>query len=206
MPGPLGEAYYELFNHVANLFDKWHTYQALFDKHEVIDLLNKTAGGFFHSIQLTLRENIFMHLCRLTDPAQTSGKGNLSLQALPRLLPATVDPVFRDILKTAIEDSVTKTKFARVWRNKMLAHTPLPVAAGGDPFTIPGVPQADWIAAMDAIGSTMNLIEHHYLKSTVGWDSIIDDASGTLGLLHYLRKGWDAQEQEEAAWRDRRKQ
>jgi AbiU2 len=206
MPGPLGEAYYELFNHVANLFEKWHTYRVLFDEHETIDLLNKTAGGFFRSIQLTLRENIFMHLCRLTDPPRSAGKENLSLRAVPKLLPATVDPGFRDALQIAIDDSVAKMEFARVWRNKILAHTPLPVTAGGVPFVIPAVRKADWIAAMEAIGSTMNLIEHHYLNTTVGWDSIIDDAAGTLGLLHYLQKGLDAQELEEAVWRDRHKQ
>jgi hypothetical protein len=44
MPAPLGGIYYELYNHTAWLYSKWHDYLALFDTRETVDLLNLIAG------------------------------------------------------------------------------------------------------------------------------------------------------------------
>jgi hypothetical protein len=57
---------------------------------------------------------------------------------------------------------------------------------------------------MDAVGKTMNLVESHYLGGHIAWDQSIDDASGTLGLLFYLRKGFEAQQKEESEWLSKR--
>ncbi|MEX2307545.1 MAG: hypothetical protein WD738_08135, partial [Pirellulales bacterium] len=186
MSSPLGEAFTALYHNTAWLYSKWHSYRALFDDKDTVELLNATAGRFFRDLQLWLEEGIFLHLCRLTDPPQSAGNDNLSLRALPGLLPSTVDTSFQISLIAAIEDAVAKTGFARTWRNKLLAHTALPAAAGGKPFVIPDVKRADIVAAIDAVGAAMNCVESHYIGGEIGWDVSLSDPLSVRSLLLYL--------------------
>jgi hypothetical protein len=134
----------------------------------------------------------------MTDPPQTFGKDNLSLRALVASLNSTAEPSFRAELVAAVDDAERKSDFARQWRNKRLAHTDLPAAAGGVATVLPDLGKSQIGAAIESIGRAMNCAERHYLRSEVGWD-VFDFASvGVLSLIHYLRKGRDAQAEADA--------
>jgi hypothetical protein len=79
----LGPLYHALYEEVTWLHAKWQQYRALFaESPERIDLLNKVAGFFFQVIQDVLWEDVVLHIARLTDPARSAGKDNLTLLRL----------------------------------------------------------------------------------------------------------------------------
>jgi hypothetical protein len=86
---------------------------------ERIDFLNEAAPDFFASLQSTLWDDVLLHLCRLTDPAKSAGKPNLTLQCLPALIS---NPSLRKNVEDLLEQAKEKTAFAREWRNRRLAH------------------------------------------------------------------------------------
>ena len=98
------------------------------ESEERVVLMNATAPEFFSWLQQTMWQAMFLQVCRFTDPAKTSGKDNLSLHFL---LQATVsdrsDIDQRRVLKL-VEEAVSRSEFARDWRNKWIAHRDLLVA------------------------------------------------------------------------------
>jgi hypothetical protein len=120
------------------------------------------------------------------------------------MLPNTADAAFRSSLQSAVDDAITKTDFARQWRNKQLGHTALPVSAGGKAFTLPKAGILEMTAAVESVGEAMNCVELHYMKSTMAWEWPNDTPIGVLGLVHYLRTGLEAQQKEEDEWRKQR--
>jgi hypothetical protein len=59
---------------------KWEEFVVLFGtKPSRVDLVNRAAGGFFRLVQDTFFADVLLHLCRLTDPASTGGKDNLTI-------------------------------------------------------------------------------------------------------------------------------
>jgi hypothetical protein len=78
----LGELYSALWQHITLLHANWHEYVELFGtKPSRVELLNKAAHAFFGTIQDELWDTTLLAIARLTDPASTFGKANLSIQA-----------------------------------------------------------------------------------------------------------------------------
>ena len=93
------------------------------------------------------------------------------------------------------------TKFAKVWRDTKIAHTALPAFAGGEATVLPAADMTDIEAGMQSIGKVMNLIHGHYVGGELRFDFPVGLSVGTNCLMHYLRKGLDAQRADDAAKR-----
>lgn len=199
MPADLAEACNDFWHSIAYLNSKWADYRSLYNDAATVDLLNATAGVFFRDTQLMMRENIFLHLCRLTDNPVTGGQSNLTFKRLMSMVPTTEDQSFRDNLQAAIDDCLKKTEFARIWRNKLIGHTALPPAAGGKAFVIPPVSYTETDDAVRSAFAVVDVIDDHYLKANTAWDSPIQVHYGVRQVLHYLEKGLTAQRSEDAA-------
>ena len=76
MGGTIGESFAILHNHVAWLYSKWFDYKDLYDSVPRIDLMNATAGPFFHDLQIMLHESILLHMRRLADPKKVAKKNS----------------------------------------------------------------------------------------------------------------------------------
>src|SRR5215208_4749544 len=71
---PLGTQYAELWQEIAELHLTWLEYLELFGtKKSRTDLLNSAAPQFFGMVQDRLRETVFLHIARLTDPPFSTG-------------------------------------------------------------------------------------------------------------------------------------
>lgn len=116
-----GPLFHGLYNEVVWLHAKWLEYRKLFAKSEKrIDILNETAAFFFKIVQETLWENVVLQIARLTDPPVQGQFENLTLLRITD----TVRPgALRDELRSLTRTAVERSQFARVWRNKRLAHT-----------------------------------------------------------------------------------
>lgn len=181
MGSQLGEIYHSLSDQVSWLHLKWDTLCELFAHSETVDLLNSAAPAFFHELQRQMREDIFLHLCRVTDPPISGGKPTLTLRRLPGLV---LDRALRVRLEGMVDNAVKKTAFARDWRNRRLAHTELDRS---QPLASASRKEAE--DALHAIRKVMNRVEQTYLNKTVSYQQTIPDSGGVASLIAVIRKG-----------------
>lgn len=183
MGSELGEIYHLLSDQVTWLHLKWDTLCELFANRETVDLLNSAAPAFFHELQRQMREDIFLHLCRITDPPISGGKSTLTLRRLPGLVS---DRGMRLSLEAMVDNAVKRTEFARDWRNRRLAHIEL---NRSQPLASMSRKKAE--DALDAIRKVMNRLEKTYLNKTVSYQDTIPDLGGVASLIAVIRKGVD---------------
>ena len=188
MGSKLGEIYQLLSDEVSWLHLKWDTLCELFANRETVDLLNSAAPAFFNELQRQMREDIFLHLCRVTDPPISGGKSNLTLRRLPGLVS---DRAMRLKLEVMVDNAVKKTAFAREWRNRRLAHTEL---NRSQPLASASRKEAQ--SALYAIRKVMNRLEQTYLNRTVSYQHTIPDLGGVASLIAVIRKGVDTRRAE----------
>ena len=191
MGSQLGEIYHLLSDQVSWLHLKWSTLCELFANRETVDLLNSAAPAFFHELQRQMREDIFLHLCRVTDPPISGGKSNLTLRRLPGLVS---ERGMRLNLEAMVDNAVKRTEFARDWRNRRLAHTEL-----NQSQPLASISRKHAEDALDAIRKVMNRLEQTYLNKTVSYQHTIPDLGGVASLIAVLRKGVDARRAEREA-------
>lgn len=197
MPAPLGELHYVLSNEVTWLHIKWNDFLSLFGSEaETLELLNQTAPHFFHDLQRMIWEDVLLHLCRLTDPPRSAGRSNLTLR---QMLPHISDAALKTEAGSLIDAAEYKTKFARDWRNRRLAHRELPPLDGQMAQPLATASRQHVEDALAPIRDVMNRIESHYENSTTGYQLTIEPLTGVRSLLFYLEKGLDAQKSEDGA-------
>jgi len=184
-----GRLFYLLWNECAWLHSKWGEYVTLFgSKPERIDLLNAAAALFFRIVQDSLWEDILLHIARLTDPPRSAGKDNFSLQRLPPIVDAKIQPCVKELLKTCI----AKCKFAHDWRNRQIAHRDLLLALNKNIGPLAPASRRAVGEAIDSIAELLNTVELHYLRSTVAYGSLVGPPSNAEVLLYVIRDGLEA--------------
>lgn len=187
----LGAVYSELWQEVAWIHRNWAHYKELFgEKPSRIDLLNEVAPSFFHTVQDALFETVLLHLTRLTDPAQSLGKSNLSLRQLDPL-------IFDEAVKLRVSDLISKavdaTAFARDWRNRKLAHRDLDLALGQPAKPLAPASRIAVKQALSAIVDVLNAVSAHYLDATTVFDW--PGGNDSVALLFAIRDGLRAKDE-----------
>src|SRR5262245_8626972 len=101
---------------VAILHLKWSYYLELFGSPENTALLSDTARAFFQVVEESIRNDMIMAICRLSDPSRTLGGDSLSF--------ATLAAQCSDVPR--VEDLLTAFQAAcgpvRRYRNRHLGH------------------------------------------------------------------------------------
>ncbi|MFC2065068.1 hypothetical protein ACFLXB_08235 [Chloroflexota bacterium] len=82
IPEDFRKVFMWLCQDIASLKQKWETYLGLFSTTDATDILSDSASGIFQMFEETLRNDITMLICRLSDPPETSGHKNLSMSFL----------------------------------------------------------------------------------------------------------------------------
>lgn len=181
--GPdLGPIYYGLYKEVVWLHARWLQYRKLFASPDTVALLNRNTGFIFKLVQDGLWEATLLHIARLTDPPQSAGKDNLSLQ---RLLPLIVDAGLRSRVQNLVDEAVSKAQFAREHRHKKLAHLDLLHATTPSAVPIQRISRAQLEEMLAAIREVLNCLEQSLRNSTVAFDHFIShsDADQLVAVL-----------------------
>jgi hypothetical protein len=196
----LGQLYHELEDDVSWLLDKWGELKELFDKgQDRIDLLNEAASSFFYIVRQVLYEDVMLHLSRLTDPPQSNSKSlrrkvpNLSFLSLEGLI---LDQTLKTRVKAATDQIVKNCKFAREYRNRLLAHSDLMTRRSTHPTPLPNVDKVMVEDALAAIRDLHGLLGQHYGNPHV----LLSGGSnpwGARSLLHYVERGVRATKEEQ---------
>lgn len=117
------DAYIRIRSEIVRLNRDWNTFHHLFAKDDqTVTLLHNTATGFFRIIKDVLTENIFMTICRLTDPPQSMGNDNLSLQRIIDDIHISKHYAIADDLQKQLDVIKEKSKPVRILRNQALSH------------------------------------------------------------------------------------
>lgn len=168
-----------------------------------IDLLNKCAPIAFYVFEELLLTEIQMSITRLTDPARTSGRDNLTLDQLHerirdlgddrlscQILPILLD--LRGVRSTSSEPFQPGICQAiRTHRNKRLAHFDLQTAmqqgANLEPVSLDQIEES-----MALVRKYMNTIEQHYTESDTDYEQILGmSMKDGDALVFFLKDGLD---------------
>lgn len=191
MGAELGRLFHELVNECSWLHWKWGEYVTLFgSKPERIDLLNAASGAFFRIVQDCLWKDTLLHIARLTDPPESAGKKNLTLQRLPTL----VMPEVRAKVDTLLQDCLTKSEFARDWRRRHIAHRDLRLALSENAQPLAHASRQTVRQSIESIAALLNGVELHYLHSEVAYE-FTSPLPNAESLLYVLRDGVEADRQ-----------
>jgi hypothetical protein len=182
----LGRFYHALWNELAWLYLKWGEYVVLFGtKPSRIGLINRAAGEFFRIIQDGLWEDTLLHIARLTDSPRSAGKDNLSIRGLPSLI-ANLDR--RQVVQLSLDEALTKSEFARDWRNRHIAHKDLRLALADGAEPLKPASRAAVREALGALADVLNAVSGMYLNSTTAFEGL-GARRGAEALLYVIDDG-----------------
>ena len=198
----LGEQFNALWQEVAWLHLKWGEYDELFGKKPSrIQLLNNAAPRFFRVVEDVLWEDTLLHIARLTDPGQSPGKGkkaNLTIQALPGLVDASI----KKSLAGFVDVAVQRADFCRDWRNRKIAHRDLALALDGSANPLKPANRKQVREALEAIVNVLNATSQHYIKSRTMFD-YLGGSTGAEALLYVIDDGLKTEAERSERIRDR---
>ena len=187
----LGEQFSALWQEVAWLYFKWGEYDELFGKKPSrIQLLNKAAPQFFLVVEKVFWEDTLLHIARLTDPAQSPGKGkrsNLTIKALPGLVDASIKKSIAGFVRVAVQ----RTDFCRDWRNRHIAHRDLALALNGSANPLKPANRKKVREALEAIDDVLNAVLGHYISSQTMFE-FRGHSRGAVSLLYVIDDGLKA--------------
>lgn len=129
-------------------------FERLFGKAEHIVLLNLVGGEFFADVQQILWDDLLLRVTRLTDPAATGRKDNLTVQRLPDLCERDKFP--GNMVQEQVDAAVQAAKFARSHRNLRISHKDLAYAIGGS--KLPSTTLGQIRAALDAVHAVLQTV------------------------------------------------
>lgn len=190
----IGSIYSQLWQELAWLYRTWAEYVTLFGtKESRVMLLNSAAPAFTRIVQDSLWDGIILHIARLTDPARSMGKHNLSIRALDEVV---TDNTLKAKASPAMEKALNAADFCRDWRNRHLAHRDLHLAlrTGGEPLK--PASRLKVKEALSALSDVLNVFSRHYLGSTTLFDLDVRSGGGpdgAMSLLYYIDIGMEAE-------------
>jgi hypothetical protein len=125
---------------------KWSYYLELFGSRENAAVLSATAGAFFQTIAESLRTDLVVSICRLSDPSRTLGGDELSLASL---VARCGDAPRAEDLLTAFQAACGPV---RRYRNRHLGHNELDAIIPPSVDLLPdaGRPEVDEILRLAA--------------------------------------------------------
>jgi hypothetical protein len=183
IPENIREIFMWLCQDVAALQSKWDFYLQLYSEEENTDLLSELASWSFNIIEESLRNDMTMAICRLSDPSISMHKENLSLAALVEKC--------KDIpgLETQLADFQEVCKPISNWRNKQVGHNDLHTRIHPRENPLPGIskPQIDEI--IKRASDTLSVVAHRYVGGDLNFHTIAQ--GGAEDLVFWLKSGRD---------------
>lgn len=184
--GPaLGDLYFLLWQELSWLNRTHLEFNQLFASgNDHVDLMNRYGRDFFSLVERLLWHDLFLGLCRITDPPRSAGKDNLTVQRVPPLIS---DPSLMADVQLLVDSAASRTAFARDWRNRQIAHRDL--LKSMDPVLHPlsSATRQDLDDSMLALEKVMNAVQLSFLNSTTSF-GVIQAERGACELMYHLRR------------------
>lgn len=141
---------------------KWKIYRQLFGtSEERIAILNDFAPDFFQLVHDGLILDLLVTMSRMTDPAKTRKKENLTLDRLMSMLGTPGNAQLSRELRAKVTAVKQRCQPFRDIRNRQLAHTDLGTALEYDPNPLPGISREMVEQALTAFRDLFEAIDRH---------------------------------------------
>jgi len=180
LPEEIREIFMWLCQDVVSLRGKWDFYLGLFSNEENTALLNRLARASFHIIEESLRNDMTMGICRLSDPHKTLGKENLSLETLIQ----RCNPIPN--VSTLLKDFQDACAPLRKHRNKRVGHNDLTSTIKPQNNSLPGIGRSDIDRIFRLAGSILNAIYQNYVDAELFFSPLV--IGGADDLIYCLKK------------------
>ena len=144
-------------------------------------------------------EDALLHMARLSDPPQSVGKDNLTIQGLDQVIP---DPALAHEVSKLVADAVSHCSFAKDWRNRRLAHNDLALKLNQSAQPLTAANRKAVRGALDAMGRVLGQIHNKYFNSEMVF-SPLGIPGGADALIVYLQRAVQAEDQQREQWRHR---
>lgn len=185
IPNELSKLFDKIKHEVLWLHAKWSNYRQIYAPsmeitpqfEEQINLLNQIAPSFFGMAQDIFLFDVYLHISRLTDPAITMGKDNLSLEKLVQIIDSTKHKDLVDKAKIDLKEIESASKPFRKLRNHSIAHTDLKVALE-EINRIPGISRQMVEDVLSLICQLMNQIEEYFKEGKTEYKPVYIKGSG----------------------------
>jgi hypothetical protein len=182
MGDKLGEIFHRLLQDTYHVCSIWDQHETLFERRERITLLNSSGGFFFGNVQRIFFDYTLLAISRLTDPARSGTRKNLTIRCLPPLVGPHVQPRLEELIDIAVD----KSTFCRDWRNRKIAHNDLDQKLEvGSPLA--AATRRSVTDTLIAIQDVLRLPAVEFCDTNIGFIEIGDDAA--IDLLHQIYYG-----------------
>lgn len=186
IPENLEELFENVRSQVTLLHGWWIIYRQLFGtSRERVDFLNECASSFFYITQDALWDGIQLILSKLSDPAQTFGKKNLSLEMICQVIKELgQEELFSDLDKS-LSSYRKKCEIFKKHRNKRIAHFDFDTLINGKSKPLPGVSRAMIEDALKELRFFMNQVDGFYRDTEMGYEyfKMPDDAEALIEII-----------------------
>jgi hypothetical protein len=186
IPQEIRDACAQLYLDVATLHHKWRLYLDLFGSEENTTLLSNLAQASFQTIAESLRNDMIMAICRLSDPSQQLGGENLSLATLVGRCSKVPNA---DALLTAFQSAAGAV---RLLRNRRIPHNDpnSRIMPHDDP--IPGIDRSQMDEILRLASAILKSISAHFCGTGVGFPA--PPIGGGEDLISRLKAAWEKRE------------
>jgi hypothetical protein len=200
LPVEIRDIFMWLCQDVASLAHKLDTYRGLFGTPENLGLLHDTGRDAFRVIEESLRVDMAMLICRLSDPqfsfAPKGKKPKPGKKSKENLTFASLEEFFEDDdrLKSLIAEFNGACEPIRKHRDKLIANSDLNTRLKPDENLLPLVGRSEVEVIVERAGKILNRVAA--VKADLEFRFEPKCALGVDTLLHYLRKGIEAERAE----------
>lgn len=185
MGQPLGELFTVLSDELTFMHWRWQEYVDLERTQQRIELLNASAPLFFWVVQRALFFDTLLGIGRLTAPPTSGrwGQENLTVQQLPALVRAPL----QDRVRAQCERVAGDAKFAKTWRDKLIAHHDLKLALR-KAKALPPAKRDQIDAVLAELAALLNDLREVYCLPSYYY-ARAQSTGGASELLYYVRDG-----------------
>jgi len=187
IPRDINQVYSALWKELVWLHAYWSNYCQLHSNEISVDLLNCLAPSYFGINQRVWDEFLILQISKLTDPAQTGKKDNLSFERLVNLVDVANYPELKTELAADLRTLQNLSRDARDNRNRRIAHIDLLTYENTHPNPLPSVDKNTIDTTLNLMRLMLNRIEGHFNNSETAFQSPILEGDAET-LLYWLRK------------------
>jgi hypothetical protein len=195
LPEEIREIFMWLCQDVASVYHKWRFYMELFGSEENTELLSYLAPGCFNIIEESLRGDMTMAICRLSDPARSMGKDNLSLSSLIERC-GDIEGVEEPLRHFLIACGPV-----RFHRNKRVGHNDLETTIKPRENPLPGIGRRQIDEILSLASEILNTIYQSYVDGELAFGHSLC-IGGADALLYWLKLGRQYQAEQDTRVRE----
>jgi len=189
IPKKLEGVFEEVRSQIILLHGWWDIYRQLFGtSRERIDLLNESASTFFRIVQDTLWDGIQLMIIKLSEPAQTRRKKNLSLALICKIVKELGQKELYSSLIKSLSLFIKKSEAFKKHRNKRIVHFDLDTFINERIKHLPGISRKMIEDALVELRFFMNLVDGFYKGNEMAYDFSFTRDDGEM-LIHILKEG-----------------